>query len=232
LHADQENVRQVLLRNEVSLEKESLLRTALRLEIITVIWMFIEAVAAIGAGIAAHSLLLLAFGIDSGIELTSAIVVFHRFQLELNQKLESDVCNAREVERKTARIAGYLLLLLSAYVVVQAIFGLVMRHAAETSPVGIAVAIIAALGMPFLAKAKLRVGGQIGSRSLRVDAMETLTCGYLAWVLLAGLLLNTLIRWWWIDSIAALVIVPLLVHEAREALAGETCSERRRNYGL
>jgi divalent metal cation (Fe/Co/Zn/Cd) transporter len=62
------------------------------------------------------------------------------------------------------------------------------------------------------------------SRSLRADAIETLTCAYFSWVLLAGLLLNTLTRWWWIDSIAALVIVPLLVYEAREALSGESCS--------
>ena len=77
----------------------------------------------------------------------------------------------------------------------QAIFGLVTRHAAETSPIGIAVAIIAALGMPLLARAKLRVASRIESRSLRADAMETLTCGYLAWILLLGLGLNAVTRW-------------------------------------
>jgi divalent metal cation (Fe/Co/Zn/Cd) transporter len=208
----------------IALKRNSLSRSAIRLEIITIIWMVVEATAAIGAGIAAGSLLLVAFGIDSGIELTSAIVVFRRFRFELNQKLESDLCNAREVECKTARIAGYLLLLLSAYVVVQAVFGLLTRHAAETSLIGIAVATVAALGMPLLAKAKLRVANKIDSHSLRADAIETLTCAYLSWVLLAGLLLNILTRWWWIDSIAALVIVPLLVQEAREALSGKSCS--------
>jgi divalent metal cation (Fe/Co/Zn/Cd) transporter len=208
----------------IVLERNSPERTAVRLEIITIIWMVIEAAVAIGAGIAANSLLLVAFGIDSAIELTSAVVVFRRFRLELSEKLEGDLRNAREIERKTARITGYLLLLLSAYVVVQAVFGLLTRHAAETSLIGIVVATVAALGMPVLAKAKLRVANKIDSRSLRADAIETLTCAYLSWVLLAGLLLNTLTRWWWTDSIAALVIVPLLVHEAREALSGESCS--------
>jgi hypothetical protein len=200
------------------------LRTALRLEIITIIWMVIEAIVAIGAGLAARSLMLFAFGLDSAIELTSAIVVFRRFRFELNQESERDLRKARDVERKTARIAGYLLMLLSAYIVVQAIFGLMTRHAAETSAIGIAVAVVAAVGMPVLARAKLRVVGKIDSRSLRADAMETLTCGYLSWVLLAGLILNALTKWWWTDSVASLGIVPLLVREAREALSGGSCS--------
>ena len=208
----------------IALERNSPLRTALRLEIITIPWMVIEAVAAIGAGIAARSLLLFAFGIDSGIELTSAIVVFRRFRFELNQKLESDLRRAREVERKTTRIAGYLLLLLSTYVVVQAVFGLATRHAAESSPVGIAVAIVAALAMPLLAKAKLRVANKIDSRSLRADAMETLTCGYLSWILLVGLALYAWAHWWWIDSVASLVIVPLLIREGWESFSSEDSS--------
>jgi divalent metal cation (Fe/Co/Zn/Cd) transporter len=206
----------------VALEKNRSLRAALRLGIITITWMIIEAVVAIGAGIAARSLLLLSFGIDSGIELTSAIVVFGRFRFE---EFAGNLEDARAVERKTARVAGYLLLLLSVYVLVQAIFGLATRHAAETSPLGIAVAVIAALGMPLLAKSKLRIADQIESRSLRADAMETFTCAYLAWILLGGLLLNALTYWWWIDSIASLAIIPLLIREGWEAVSGESfCS--------
>src|SRR5207248_1202692 len=138
------------------------------------------------------------------------VIVFRRFRIESLEESATD-SNARAIERKTARIAGYLLFLLSAYVLVQAGFSLVTRHAAETSPVGIAVAIIAAIGMPFLAKAKLRVADNIESRALRADAMETLTCGYLAWVLLAGLALNAVTHRWWIDSVASLAIIPLLI---------------------
>jgi len=194
------------------------IRSALRLEIVTIGWMAIEAVAALGAGIVAHSLLLVAFGIDSAIELASAIVVFRCFRIESHEQYARTLDDARSIERKTARIAGYLLFLLSAYVLVQAGFGLVTRHAADTSPIGIAVAIIAAIGMPLLAKAKLRVAYKINSRALRADAMETLTCGYLAWALLAGLALNALTHWWWIDAVASLAIVPLLVHEGWESV--------------
>jgi divalent metal cation (Fe/Co/Zn/Cd) transporter len=208
----------------IAFEKNSPLRTALRLEVITIIWMVIEAVAAIGAGIAARSLLLVAFGIDSAIELASAVIVFRRFRIECAEKFEGALQGVDEIERKAARAAGYLLFLLSAYVLVQAGFGLVTRHAAETSPLGIAVAIIAAFGMPFLAKAKVCIADAIGSRSLRADAMETLTCGYLAWVLLAGLALNAVTRWWWIDSVGSLAIVPLLLREGYEAISDRGCS--------
>ena len=169
-------------------DRPSAVAMALRLEKITIVWMVVEAAAAVGAG----------------------IVVFKRFRVE-----------AEQIERRTARIAGYLLLLLSVYVTVQAIVGLVNRHAAETSPIGIGVAVIAAVAMPVLARAKRRVADTINSRSLRADAMETLTCGYLSWILLVGLALNAATHWWWIDSAASLVIVPLLIREAFEAISGE-----------
>jgi len=204
-------------------ERISALRAALRLETITIAWMVIEAVAAIGAGIVARSLLLVAFGIDSAIELASAIIVFRRFRFELTQEFGSMQGDADDVERTAARVAGYLLFLLSAYVILQAAFGLATRHAAEPSPIGITVAVIAAIGMPFLAKVKLRVADRIGSRSLRADAMETITCGYLAWILLAGLALNAMTHWWWIDSVASLAIVPFLLREGWEAVSGEYC---------
>ena len=202
-------------------ERESAVMTALRLEIVTIVWMIVEAAVAVGAGFVVRSLLLIAFGIDSGIELASAIVVFRRFQIESRGKFGGELDTARAIERKTARIAGYLLFLLSAYVLVQAIFGLVSRHKAESSPIGLAVAVIAAVAMPILAKAKLQVAEKIDSRSLRADAMETITCGYLAWILLAGLALNAVTHWWWVDSVASLAIIPLLVREAWEAVASE-----------
>jgi divalent metal cation (Fe/Co/Zn/Cd) transporter len=141
------------------------------------------------------------------------------------EKFAGNLNEAQTIERATARIGGYLLLLLSTYVVVQAVFGLVTRHAAESSPVGIIVAVIAAFGMPFLARAKLRVADKLDSRALRADAMETLTCGYLSWILLAGLILNSVTSWWWIDCVASLAIVPLLVREGREALSSKSCSD-------
>ncbi len=200
--------------------QSDLLRAAVRLQIVTIIWMIIEGAVAIGAGIVAGSLLLVAFGIDSAIELSSAVIVFWRFRLELRPKVDT-AGRIDEVEEKTARIAGYLLFLLSAYVLGQGVYGLATHRAAEISIVGIVIAGIAAVAMPLLSRAKMRLAGRIRSRSLRADAMEALTCGYLAWVLLTGLAINALTNWWWVDSVASLAIVPILIREGREAVAGE-----------
>lgn len=203
------------------------MRPALRLEAITLAWMVIEASVSIGAGVAAGSLLLVAFGADSVVELISAGVLFWRLRLEAQARPGDDAA-IEAVEQRASRIGGYLLYALSAYVVLQSLYGLTHRHHADTSWWGIAIAVIAALGMPVLAKAKIRVADQIGSRALRADAMETFTCGYLSWVLLAGLAVNALLHWWWLDAAASLVIVPLLVREAREAMSGEcSCHDDR-----
>ncbi len=198
------------------------MRPALRLEAITLVWMVAEASLSLGAGIAAGSLLLIAFGADSVIELISAGVLMWRLRREARSGPGSEGA-VGGVERKASRIGGSLLYALSAYVILQAIYGLTHRHHADTSWVGLFVALAAAFGMPALARAKLRAADQIGSRALRADAMETFTCGWLAWVLLAGLAANALLRWWWLDAAASLVVVPFLWKEAKEAITGE-CS--------
>ena len=198
------------------------MQAAVRLEVLTIGWMLIEASVSIGAGAMAGSVLLLAFGVDSVIELISASVLFHRLRKEANGA-GNDEAEIEVLEHRASRIAGYLLYVLAAYVVLQSGYGLLHRHMAETSWVGLSVALVAALGMPVLAKAKIRVADRIGSKALRADAMETFTCGFLSWVLLAGLAANALLHWWWLDSVAALVLVPILLKEGREAVTGE-CS--------
>lgn len=192
---------------------------ALRLEKWTLLWMVVESIASICAGMAANSLLLAAFGADSVIELLSACLLYFRLRQEYLGKLE--IGRIDTLERRTSRLAGYLLYALSAVVVIEAAWGLMHRHEAETSILGLFIAVVAAFGMPVLAKAKMRAADLIGSPALRADAMETFTCGYLSWVLLAGLAANALLHWWWIDSAASLVIVPLLLKEAREAVTGQ-----------
>ena len=195
------------------------LKAALRLELLTVAWMILEAVGALVAALLARSVLLLAFGIDSGIELLSATVLFHRLKKEFNGDL--DLEQTEKLERQTARIAGWLLYLLAIYVTLQTAYSLWHRNTAETSFLGMGIAVVAAIGMPILARAKLRIANQIGSPALRADAMETLTCGYLSWVLLAGLVANAFLHWWWLDSAACFAIVPLLLREAKEAFTGK-----------
>jgi divalent metal cation (Fe/Co/Zn/Cd) transporter len=208
----------------VPIGRDSVVHTALRLEIVTIVWMIIEAGASIVAGIGARSLLLVAFGIDSGIELISAVVLFWRLKTESFGGV-AGVEASEEIERKASQIGGWLLYLLSVYVIIQAAYGLLSRHSAERSWLGIGIAIVAAIGMPFLARAKLRIADRIKSSALRADAMETLTCGYLAWVLLAGLIVNAVTHLWWLDSVASLAIVPLLLREANEAFTGRCCSD-------
>lgn len=190
------------------------------MEAVSIAWMVAEATVSVGAGVAAGSLLLIAFGADSVIELISAMLLFWRLRRQALGLLPS--AEALEaLERRVSRASGFLLYALSAYVVAQAVYGLTHRHQAETSWPGIAVAVVAAFGMPLLARAKIRVADAIGSRALRADAMETFTCGYLSWALLAGLAANALLHWWWLDGAAALAVVPLLLKEAREAMTGE-----------
>jgi divalent metal cation (Fe/Co/Zn/Cd) transporter len=199
--------------------------SGLRLEGASIAWMVTEAAVSIGAGVAAGSLLLVAFGVDSVIELLSALVLFHRLWQEY-RAAHADEASLEALERRAGRIAGFLLYALCAYVVLQALWGLTHRHAAEVSFWGIGIALIAAAGMPLLARAKIHVAERIHSAALRADAMETFTCGYLSWVLLAGLLANAVFHWWWLDAAASLLIVPLLLREAREAMTGECgCAE-------
>ena len=196
------------------------LRAGVRLEAVSITWMVAEAAVSLWAGITAGSLLLTAFGADSVVELASAALLLRRLRHQLDARFTNNA-DLERTERKTARLAGFLLYGLSGYVVLEALYGLTHRHHVETPWLGVGVAVIAAFGMPVLARAKIKVADQIGSRALRADAMETFTCGYLSWALLAGLVANAVLHWWWLDSVFALGIVPLLIKEGREAVSGE-----------
>jgi divalent metal cation (Fe/Co/Zn/Cd) transporter len=180
--------------------------------------MLIEAAVAIGAGLAAHSLSLIAFGADSLIELASAGVLLWRLNVEIRQGAEF----SESVEQRASRIGGVLLFVLAAYVVVSAAYGLWVREGQEFSTPGLILAVPAIPVMWWLAKAKMRVADQIGSRALRADAVESITCGYLSGVVVLGLIAQLLMPgWWWIDSVTSLAIVVLLVKEGREAWEDE-----------
>ena len=126
------------------------------------------------------------------------------------------------VEHRASRIGGALLFVLAAYVVVSAAFGLWRREGQEFSTSGLALAVLAIPVMWWLARAKMRVADQLGSRALRADAVESIACGYLSGVVVVGLLIQLLMpRWWWVDSVTSLAIALLLVKEGREAWEGE-----------
>src|SRR5438045_6221355 len=199
-------------------------RRALLLTYITLGWMTIEAAAALLLGWASKSLLLQAFGIDSVIELFSAAVLLWRLRVETNSAATSEHINY--VERRAARLVGYSLYVFVAYVVLNSGYGVfIAKRITDTheSVWGILIGAVAKIGMPILAGYKLKVAARLNSRALRADAVESITCGYLSIVLMIGLAATWLLGWWWLDSVAALALIPFLIKEARAAIRGECC---------
>lgn len=186
-----------------------------RLEVVTVVWMVAEAVLAIGAGIAARSVLLTAFGFDSVIELLSGIILLRRLKFEASGRSQEGI---DRMERGAARISAVLLIILCVYVVVTSVGGLLVGLKPEASVLAIAVAAAALVVMPLLALAKSRANRLIGSASLRADIAETITCAYMAAVTLAGIGLGVLLGIWWLQYVAAMALLIWLVPETREAL--------------
>src|SRR5216117_2419208 len=202
-------------------------RLALLLTYITIGWMTIEGAASLLLGWASKSLLLEAFGIDSDIELFSAAVLLWRLRIEASGTATSEHVNF--VERRAARLVGYSLYVLVAYVVLNSGYGLfIAKRITDTheSAWGIFIGLVAKIGMPILAGYKFKVAARMNSRALRADAIESITCGYLSIVLMIGLAATRLLGWWWLDSVAALALIPFLIKEARAAIAGDECCSR------
>lgn len=192
-------------------------RAGVRIEVVTVAWMAVEAVVAIGAGVLARSVLLTAFGLDSVIELVTGGVLLWRLATEARgDSLE----RVERAEVRAAWVTGVGLALLCGYVVATSALSLLASNRAERSLVGIGLAVAALLGMPLLARRKRAIAARIGSAALRGDAACSITCAYMAGTLLIGLALNAALGWWWADSLAALALLYWLVPEAREALDG------------
>ncbi len=200
--------------------RRTFVRTAFVLEWLTIAWMTVEATVAVGSGIIAHSITLVAFGADSMIELISASVLIWRLDIELRRGREF----SQDAEERAARIAGVLLYALALYIMASAGWGLLHRRGEDFSLPGFVLAIVAIPTMYLLAKRKLSVASEIGSRALRADAAETITCGYLSFVVVVGLLAQLLFRAWWIDAVTSLAIVYFVVKEAREAWSGGACA--------
>jgi divalent metal cation (Fe/Co/Zn/Cd) transporter len=187
-------------------------KAVLWLQVITLAWMLVECAVALYAANAAHSVALLAFGADSFVELLSASVALFSFSPSF--PLTKD---------RAARWAGILLYLLAVVVVLTAALSFVRGVRAETSCSGIGITIAALVVMPILAWFKRKIGIETGNRALAADAVQSATCAYLAAITLAGLAVNAVFHIHWIDSLAAIAILPLLILEARKAMRGESC---------
>src|SRR6202048_5160096 len=202
-------------------ERAALIREAFSREWFTMAWMTVEAVVAVASGIAANSISLTAFGIDSLIELASAGVLIWRLSVEF--KHGRAVSEA--AEHTASRIAGGLLFALAAYVIVAAGWGLWHREGQAFSWPGVIVTLLAIPVMYLLAKRKLAVARRLESRALRADAVEAITCGWLSLAVAFGLLAQLAIGAWWVDSVTSLAILWFLIKEGREAWAGEACCD-------
>jgi divalent metal cation (Fe/Co/Zn/Cd) transporter len=198
-----------------AMDRKAAVRAGVRLEILTVGWMAAEAVLAIGAGIAARSVLLTAFGFDSVIELLSGVTLLWRLASEAQGP---GAPRMETIERRATVISAVLLVLLSAYLVVVGLGGVVGHFHPSGSALGVAVSAAAVVVMPILAWRKFRVNSVIGSAALRADIAETITCAYMAAATLAGAGLNLLFGLWWAEYAAAAALLVFILMETREAV--------------
>jgi divalent metal cation (Fe/Co/Zn/Cd) transporter len=181
---------------------------------VTIAWMSVEAVVSLFAAWRARSPALIAFGGDSAIELFSAVVVLWRFRATAAHG---------DAERRAARVAGALLFALAAYVAVISVTSLLGYSEPKPTFLGLAILVAAGFVMPWLAREKRRLSGATCSAALRADAAQSALCAYLSLIALAGLAINAIWHIKWADPIAALVVLPLIVWEGREAMRGKTC---------
>ena len=180
---------------------------------LTIVWNSLEGIIAIGAGIAAGSIALVGFGVDSVIEVSSGAIILWR--------LASD----EHREKLALRLVGISFLALAAYVAFDAVKSLATYEPPDASYIGIAIAALSLVVMPLLARAKRQVAAKLNSRAMHADSRQTDICAYLSAILLGGLVLNAAFGWWWADPVAAMIMVLIIAKEGVGAIRSETCCD-------
>lgn len=197
----------------------SLRRLATRLLWATLAWNVVEGIVAVSSGIAAASVALIGFGLDSFIEVTAAGILLWRLGLPDHDEM------AERRETTARRVVGSTFVVLALYIVGQTIYTLAGGSEPDESPVGLVLSIAATFVMPGLGLLKLRNARKLGSGALVAESKETLICSYLSLTLFIGLAANAAFGWWWADIAAALAMVPWIVKEGLEGLRGEACED-------
>ncbi|MDJ0923132.1 MAG: hypothetical protein QNJ77_01110 [Acidimicrobiia bacterium] len=192
----------------VELSRPHAVRRARTLNALTIGWNTIEGLVAIGAGVAAGSVSLIGFGLDSGIEVSAAVALTWRLSRE-----NRDDCREDD-DRLAQRLVAISFAALAVYVAFGASSSLIVGRAPDASIVGVALAVTSLAVMPVIARAKRRVAPVIGSRAAAAEATQTDLCTALSAALLVGLGLNLLFGWWWADPVAALVIAGIAAYAA------------------
>ncbi len=203
--------------------RQSALRRSRLLNRLTIGWNVVEGVIALVAGVVAGSVSLVGFGLDSGIEVSAAVILAWRLAKEIGPGCMADF------DRRATRLIAVSFATLAAYVAVESVRDLVAAKAPETSIVGIVLAALSLIVMPLMARAKRRRAPALGSRAAASEAGQTSLCAVLSAVLLVGLGLNASLGWWWADPTAGLVIAALAGVEAvrtwkAEALEDTCCA--------
>lgn len=192
-------------------------RRGRRLEYFTIGWNTLEGAVGIVSGLMAGSVSLVGFGIDSFIEVTSGSALLWRMSVD------SDAPQRERNEKLSLRIVGSCFLALAAYILFQSVSDLINREQPEASIAGIILATISLLVMPLLSRAKKSVASSLSSAAMRADARQTDFCAYLSAILLAGLVLNATLGWWWADPMAGLVMVPIIAKEGVDGVKARSC---------
>jgi divalent metal cation (Fe/Co/Zn/Cd) transporter len=189
------------------------------LEYFTIGWNTLEGLVAVVAGAVAGSISLLGFGIDSFIEVTSGTVLLWRMSVD------ADALKRERNEMFSLRIVGVCFLVLAIYVAYESVSDLVSRKAPEHSIPGIVLACVSLVVMPVLSRAKKKVATSLGSLAMHADAKQTDFCVYLSAILLIGLLLNTMLGWYWADPLAGLIMVPIIAKEGFDGIRARACCD-------
>jgi divalent metal cation (Fe/Co/Zn/Cd) transporter len=205
-----------------AVDERRLRRWAWWLTGLTIGWNSLEAAVAIGSGLAAGSIALVGFGLDSVVEVASALVIVWR----LTRQCDDYAANQR-AERQAVCLIALSFFAIAAYVTADALLKLLgLASEAERSPLGLLLVGLSLVVMPTLAWGKRHVARQLGSVALRADAAETQLCTYLSAVVLVALVANVLFGWWWLDPVAGLVIAAVAVREGLTAWrSGDLCCD-------
>jgi len=194
-------------------------RRGQRLEYFTIAYNSLEGAASIIAGLLAGSVSLVGFGLDSVIEVASGAALLWRLHHDM------DTSRREQAERTALRTVGACFIALALYIVYESSSTLIRHVPPERSIAGIVIASASVIVMPLLARAKRRVGRQIGSGAMHADSKQADFCAYLCGILLGGLLLNAFLGWWWMDPVAGLVMVPIIAKEGIAGLRAKACCD-------
>lgn len=202
-------------------ERNALLRRALRLEYLTVGWNVVEGIIAVSAALAAGSIALLGFGIDSFVEMASGLILLWRLRIEARHVAPIDLA---ALDRRAHRFVGLSLFLLAAYIAIDATQALVMREKPEPTLIGLGLTSLSLPVMLWLGRAKRRTALSLESHAMESDAFQTTACMWLSLITLVGIGLNATLGWWWADPVAALAMTYFLAREGLEAWRGHECA--------